>query len=137
MPEVANPGEDHGQSQAVGCGNHVLVLDRASRLNDCGCACSRNCLKPVGKGEESVGGSNGTASGSTAFMRPEFGGVNAAHLPCADANGLAVARVDDGVRLDVFADSPGKKQAAQFVCRGRTQGDDVSSPSVTRPVSAS
>ncbi len=49
-------------------------------------------------------------------------GINAAHLAGADAQRLAVARIDDGVGLDVLADPPGKEQAAQFFGRRRTPG---------------
>ena len=35
------------------------------------------------------------------------------------------ARVDDGVRLDVLAHTPGEEQAAEFFGRGRTPGFDV------------
>ena len=58
-------------------------------------------------------------------MAPKAGGVHAAHLPGADAHGLAVAGVDNRVALHVLADAPGKDEAAQFLGGGRTPGDHL------------
>ena len=50
--------------------------------------------------------------------------VDAAHLAGADADGLAVFGIDDGVGLDVLADFPGEEQGARFLGCGRASGDD-------------
>ena len=54
MPEVAHPGEHHRQPAFVGGGNHVLVADGATGLDDGGGAgfCRRD--QAVGEGEECV-----------------------------------------------------------------------------------
>ena len=64
-------------------------------------------------------------SGNTAFMRAKPGGVHAAHLPRADAHGLAVASIHNGVRFDVLAYAPGKQQAAQLFGGGRPPRDHL------------
>ena len=53
MPDA---GEDHGDAEAVGGGDHFFVLDRAAGLDDGGCAGCGNGFKAVGEREEGVGG---------------------------------------------------------------------------------
>ena len=124
MAEVADAGEDHGEAEAVGGGDHVLVLHRAAGLDDGGGSGCGYGFKAVGEGEEGVGGGDAACERQDGFHGAEAGGVDAAHLARADAEGLAVAGVDDGVRFDVLAHAPGKEQAAQFFGRGRAPGDD-------------
>jgi len=45
-------------------------------------------------------------------------------LSGADSDGLPVARVDDGVRLNVLADFPGKQKCANLFRRGSPLGND-------------
>ena len=49
--------------------------------------------------------------------------IHTAHLSGSHAHRLAVARIDNRVRLDVFAYAPGKDQAAKFLGSGRAPGD--------------
>ena len=79
-------------------------------------------FKAVGEGEISVRGGDAALKRQHGLHGAETGGVNAAHLACADAEGLAVARIDDGVGLDVLANAPGEEQAAQFLRSRRTPG---------------
>ena len=58
------------------------------------------------------------------FLGAKACGIDAAHLTGSDADGLAVARVDDGVGFDVLADAPGEDQGAKFLGCGWTPGDD-------------
>ncbi len=76
MPEMANAGEDHGQAEAVGGGDDILIFDGTTRLDDGGCApACDDGFKAVGEGEEGVrGGDAVPARGSTAFMAPEWAG---------------------------------------------------------------
>ena len=124
MAEVPDSGEDHGEAEAVGGGDDVVILDGAAGLDDGGSAGSGNGFESVGEREEGVGGGDGAFEREDGFHGAEAGGVDAAHLAGADADGLAVARVDDGVGFDVLADAPGEEQAAEFFGGGRTPGDD-------------
>ena len=36
VPEVAHPGKDHGEAMFVGCGNHLVVTDGTTWLDDRG-----------------------------------------------------------------------------------------------------
>ena len=58
------------------------------------------------------------------FHGADFGRVDAAHLAGAHADGLAVARVDDGVGFYVLANFPGEEQRAGFFGRGGAFGYD-------------
>ncbi len=115
------------RAELVGGGDDVLILDGAAGLDDGG---GSGC----GDGFESVGErgrkhprrrrcrrAEARLSARRTWRRPD-----AAHLACADADGLGksvdLARVDNGVGLDVFADAPGEDEAAQLLGRGRTPG---------------
>ena len=117
VPEVADAGENHGNAQLIGGGNYVLILHRPPWLNDRGGSGLGNGFKAIGEGKEGIRGGDRALQRQNGLLRAESGGVHAAHLPRANAHGLAVARIDDGVRLDVLADAPGKEQAAQFLGR--------------------
>src|ERR1035437_2848941 len=118
MPEVPHSGEDHGHAQLIGGGDDFFVAHGASGLDNGGGASGGYGFEAVGEGEEGVGGGDAALERQHGLHGAEAGGVHAAHLARADAEGLAVARIDDGVRLDVLADAPGEKQAAQLLgCR--------------------
>ena len=125
MPEMADAGEDHGYAKAVGGGDDVLIFDGAAGLDDGGGSGLGYGFKAVGEREKGVGGGDATLKRQHGFHGAEAGGVHAAHLAGADAEGLAVTGVDDGVGFDVLADAPGEEQAAQLFGGGRTPGDDL------------
>src|ERR1700761_2053243 len=97
MPEVANSGKDHCDAKPIGCCDDVSVLHRATRLNDCGCAGFYDGFQTIREGKECIGGCDCSLERQHGLHSTEFCGVYTAHLACADADGLAVARVDDGV----------------------------------------
>ena len=61
--------------------------------------------------------------------RAEACGIDPAHLSRADAYGLAMAfaepGIDDRVRFDVFADSPGEEQSPHLLRCRLSFGDDL------------
>ena len=118
MPEMPYPGEHHGQPQLVGCGNHFLVLDRATGLDHCGCAGGRYGFKPVREREKRIGSSNASHQREHRLHRAKPCGVHPAHLSRANADRLPVARIHNGVRLHVLAHAPGEQQTAQLLRRG-------------------
>ena len=124
MPEMPHAREDHGDAQLVCGGDYVLILDAAAGLDDRRRAGLGYGLKAVGEGEKRVGSGDATGAPKHALHGAEAGGVHAAHLAGADAEGLAVFGVDDGVGLDVLGDAPSEEQAAQLRSRGRTPGDN-------------
>ena len=70
VPEVPDPGEDHGQSQAV-CGfDDFLVANGTSGLDDGGGSYFGDLFDAVGEGEERIGCGDRAFSGRTAFMAP-------------------------------------------------------------------
>src|SRR5580698_5545211 len=111
MAEVADAGEDHGHAEFVGGRDDVLVLDRSSGLNDGGSACRSNSFEAVGEREERVGCSDRSDERQNGLLRAELCRVDAAHLAGADAGGLAVAGVDDGIGFNVLANAPGEEEA--------------------------
>ena len=52
------------------------------------------------------------------FHGADLAGIHAAHLSRADADGLAVARIENGIRLHMLANFPGEQQRALFFWRG-------------------
>ena len=122
MPDT---GEDHGEAEAVGGGDDVLIFDGAAGLDDGGGAGCGDGFESVREREEGVRGGDGALEGKDGFHGAESGGVDAAHLSGAHADGLAVARVDDSVRFDVLANAPGEDEAAEFFGSRRAPGDDL------------
>ena len=86
----------------------------AAGLNDGGGSGFGDFFDAVGEREEGVGRGDGALERQLGFHGADFGGIDAAHLSGADADGLSVAGVDDGVGLDVLADFPGEEQGAGF-----------------------
>src|SRR5208337_3555486 len=125
MAEVADAGEDHGHAQPVGGSDDFLILDRAAGLDDGGGSGLGYGFKAVGEGKEGVGGGYATLEREDGLHGSEAGGVYAAHLAGADAQGLAVAGIDDGIRFHVLRYAPGEEQAAQLLGSGRAPGDDL------------
>ena len=80
---------------------------------------------PSGKGKKASEAATVPCNGSSAFMRADSGGIDPTHLAGADADRLPVASVDDGIRLHVLANLPGKQQGARFFRRGRALGDNL------------
>ena len=74
---------------------------------------SAAAIRPSGKGknaseattEPSVRARSPALPRPRALQRGDAGGIDAAHLAGADADGRAVLGVDDGVRLDVLGDA--------------------------------
>jgi len=56
------------------------------------------------------------------LLRSKAGRVHPAHLAGADAYGLAVGSVNQGIGLDILGDLPGKAQSAGLALRGRSLG---------------
>ena len=124
MPEVADAGEDHGQAQAIGGGDHVVVAHRPAGLNDSGGSGLGDGFEPIGKGKESVGGRDASLERQHSFHGAEARRIDAAHLACAHTDGLPVTSIDDGIRLDVFRDRPGEEQGVELLLQGGAAGGD-------------
>ena len=128
VAEVTHSGKDHGEAEAVGGGDDVSVADGAAGLDDGGGAGLGDDLKTIGKREEGIGSGDASGERKHGFHGAEAGRIDARHLAGADAEGLAVAGVDDGVGLDVLADFPGKEERGELVGSGPAlrDGFDVS-----------
>ena len=121
---MADPGEEHGESETVGGGDNFRIALRAAGLNNGGGTSAGDFFHAVGEWEEGVRGGNRAFEWELGFHGADFGGVDAGHLSGADADGLAVAGVDDGVGFHVLADFPSEEQGAGFLGSGGAAGDD-------------
>ena len=117
MPEMPNSGKQHGQPEPVGGGDYFGIALRTAGLNDGGGSGSGNFFHAIGERKERVGGGNRALERQLRFHRANLGRIHAAHLTGSYADGLAVARIHDGVGLDVFAHLPGEEQCAGFFGR--------------------
>ena len=109
VAEVANAGQDHGQSQAVGGGDDFIVPDGASGLDYSGSASFGDLFHAVRKGKESIRGGDSALQRQNRLHGAYPGGVHPAHLAGAHADTLPIPGVDDGVRLHVLANFPSKE----------------------------
>ena len=78
--EVPLSSKDHGNPAFVASGNDVLVLFRATRLNDRGDPCFCCLVNRIGEGEEGIGGQHGTLCPRIRFANRDIDGIDAAHL---------------------------------------------------------
>src|SRR5271165_1904576 len=101
VPEVADTREQHGQPQPVGGFDDLRIALRTAGLNDCGGSRLSDFFDPIGEREESVRGGNCSLQRQLSLHGADLGGIDAAHLSRAYADGLTVARIDDGVGLHV------------------------------------
>lgn len=91
VSEVPNTRENHCDTQAISGLNDLLVTDRATGLNDRRGAGFGDFLNAVGKREKGVRGGDSSLQRQHSFLRPDATGINAAHLPRAYPNRLAIA----------------------------------------------
>ena len=109
----------------LAAGDHFFIAHRASWLDDSCRAGGSDGFQAIGKGEEGVRRSTAVGEGQDGFHGAEFGSVDTAHLPGTDAESLAIARIDDGIRLHMLADAPREDQVGEFGIRRLAFGDDL------------
>ena len=100
MPEVAVAGEDHGHAGGVCGGDDFFVAHGSAGLDAGGGAGIDGGLESIGEGEHGIGGDDGAFEVEACFAGfpdGDAGGVDAAHLASADAEGAVRVGVDDGV----------------------------------------
>src|SRR5580698_4964153 len=122
VEEVAHAGEDHGEVEAVGGGDDVVVAHGAAGLNHGGGAGFGGFFDAVGEWEKGVGGDDAAGERRLRFHHGDFYGINAAHLAGSDAEGGAVFGEDDGVGFDVLRDFPGEAHRGHFFGGGDALG---------------
>ena len=108
VPEVTYPREDHRQAQPVRRRNHFLVAHRAARLDHRRCSSLGTASRPSGKGKNASDAATQSLRGRTAFIAPNRAASTRLIWPGADAQGLPIAGIDNGIRLHVLAYAPGK-----------------------------
>ncbi len=120
---MTHAGEDHGEAEAVGGGDDVGIANGAAGLDDGGCAGFSDDFKPIRKREEGIGSGDASGEREHRLHGAEAGRIDAGHLAGANAERLTVARVDDGVGLNVLADFPRKEERGELVGRRLTLRD--------------
>ena len=85
MEEVSRTGEVHGCASSLDCRDHVPIAHRAAWLHDSRHSGSQQDLRSVRKGEEGVGGGDGTRGAVTRPLHRQSAGVHAVDLPHANA----------------------------------------------------
>src|ERR1019366_4455628 len=124
MSEMSHPGEDHRQAKPVRGFDDLLIAHRTSGLDDGSRPRFGDFLDAVREGEEGIGGSHRALQGQLGLHGAKLACIDAAHLSSADAYRLAIARVENGVRLHVLADLPREKQRPSFFGRRRALRDN-------------
>src|SRR6266545_25020 len=126
MAEMPPPGEDHrGPGALHGC-DHLVVPDRAARLDDRRYAGRDRELRAVGEGEERVRrkGRPGEVVAVLGRLREgDLHRVDPALLAGADADRLQRLRDDDRVGADVLADAPREQEVTPLLLVERAADD--------------
>src|SRR2546429_8074104 len=113
MPEMPHACEHHGKSKLVRGRDHLVVAHASAGLDDGLRACSGDHFHAVAKREECVRRDDRSHEVQSRVLRLErghTGGVDAAHLPCADAKRAAARAEHDGVRFDELRHAPREQQ---------------------------
>ena len=86
----------------------LLIPNRPSWLNHGGNPCACGGIDAITKWEKGIGSHHAPFDGKIRFHLSQFHRINPAHLAGANADGLGLRGKDNGIRLDVLADFPGK-----------------------------
>ncbi len=100
MSELTSSRKHHGDPVSVRRGGDLLVTDGAARLNDCRDARLGGLLDAVGKGEERIGGEDGSLRlmpGVAGLVDRKEGGVDPAHLAGSDTDRRLIFGQEDRV----------------------------------------
>ena len=108
MLKVAPAGEDHRHAMLVAGGDDFFVFHRATGLDDRGDAGFGRFVNSVAEWEEGVGSDDASLTSLTGLFRGNLCRVQPAHLASPNTDSHAVFRVEDRVRLHMFADQPAK-----------------------------
>ena len=112
MSEMTHAGKDHGDMVFVGGGNDFIITHGAAGLNDGGNAGLSSGIDAIPEREKGIRSHDGTGNHQAfvgGFDAGDTGRIHAAHLPCADTDGLAVFAIDDGVGFNKFGNFPGEQ----------------------------
>ena len=121
VSEVAHPGKHHRHAMFIGGGDHLFIANGATRLDNSRNARLAGVVDTVPEGEESVRGHHRAPhrqAGVLGLDGGNAGGVDAAHLSGADADGAAVGGIDDGVGFDELRHGPGEQQILYLLFGG-------------------
>ena len=97
MAKMAYAGDNHRHAEAVGGLDDFRIVHRSSGLDDGGGSDAGDFLDAIGEGKEGVRGCDRAFQWQDGFHGSDFAGVHAAHLSSADADGLPIAGVENGV----------------------------------------
>src|SRR5262245_13135619 len=117
VTEMAHAGQDHRHAVRVGRGDHFRIAHRAARLDDRLDAELRGDVDAVAEREECIGGHDGAVDRQplvARLHRRDAARDDAAHLAGADADRHAFPRINDGVRLNVFAHLPREHEIGEL-----------------------
>ena len=82
-------------------------------------------LHTVGEGEKGVRTDDGSLERQQGLRCSDTGRIHTAHLAGPDADGLTGPSINNGVRLDVLNDFPGKFEGLPLVISRWALGDDL------------
>ena len=119
---MPHAGEHHREAVLVGRGDHLVVAHAAAGLDDRRRAGLRDDVDAVAEREERIGRDHRAGEREARVLRldrRDARGVDAAHLPGADAERPAVAAEHDRVRLHELRDAPGEQQVVELGGRRR------------------
>src|SRR5690606_5442655 len=117
VAEMPHAGKHHCHAGFVGGGNHFFVADRTTGLDDAADTHLGGVVDAVAEREEGVGRHHRAfhfQPGMLGLDGGDAGGIDAAHLAGADADSLAVFRVNDGVGFNELGHFPGEDQIVHF-----------------------
>src|SRR5262245_30052129 len=101
----------------ISCRDQLFITQASTGLNDCSGSGPRDDIKTIAEGKISVRSNHrplGVKPEVACTRDRELGRVHSAHLPSADAHHSIATGEDNGIRLDMLTDAPGKVQGSVF-----------------------
>ena len=123
---MTHAGEDHGNAGFISGSDHLGITHRTARLDHCSDTYFSRVIDTVTEREERIRSHDRALHLQTGMLgldRGDARGVHAAHLAGADADGLTVLGVDDGVGFDELGHFPGEDQVVDLLLGRCTLGD--------------
>src|SRR6185312_10462451 len=100
---MTHAGEHHGHAVLIGGHDDLRIADGSAGLDHGFDTVFGGDVDPVAKWEVGIRGHHRAGHGEVLVVRlhgGDAGGIDAAHLPRADAHGGSLPHEHDGVRLD-------------------------------------
>ena len=114
VAKVSCSSEQHRDVMSIGCGDHFVVADTASGLDNRSHSAGGEKFQTVGKGEECITCRNRIDGSITSTSDRDSGRINSVLLTATNADCLSRFSNDNGIGHDCGTDFPSHDAVEKF-----------------------